>query len=185
MCNLYWACDGILFGQMVESKLALSSLFDCAFFDFWNNCRIQKCIHYLEAYRAGREEKGDLMLEGNFGSIPTRLKKRNWVILGFLVLGSIPFSSWRFNIGILIGGILANLNFHFLHRTLVNTLMVKKTKKGVVVKYLLRLLITGIVILVVLIKSWVNIFGLLLGLSIVVINLTHLSLIETKGIVLK
>jgi len=185
MCHFYWTCNWILFRQMVKVKLAFPSLFASAFFDLWSNCRFQKCIHYNETHRAGGEEKGNLMLEGNFNSIPAKLKRRNWIILGFLLLGSVPFLSWRFSMGVLIGGVLVNLNFHFLHRTLIKTLMVTKTKEGMVAKYLFRLLITGIVILVVLIKSWVNIFGLLLGLSVVVINLTYLALRETKGIVLK
>ncbi len=185
MCNFHWAYIWVLFGQMVEAKLAFSSLFDSAFFALWSNCGFQKCIHYNETHRAGREEKGNLMLESDFESIPANLKRRNWIILGFLLLGSVPFLSWRFSMGVLIGGVLVNLNFHFLHRTLVKTLMVTKTKEGMVAKYLFRLLITGIVILVVLIKSWVNIFGLLLGLSVVVINLTYLALRGTKGIVLK
>lgn len=185
MCHFYWTRNWILFRQMVKVKLAFPSLFASAFFDLWSNCRFQKCIHYNETHRAGGEEKGNLMLEGNFNSIPAKLKRRNWIILGFLLLGSVPFLSWRFSMGVLIGGVLVNLNFHFLHRTLIKTLMVTKTKEGMVAKYLFRLLITGIVILVVLIKSWVNIFGLLLGLSVVVINLTYLALRETKGIVLK
>ena len=170
---------------MVKAKLAFSSLFDSAFFELWSNCGFQKCIHYNETHRARGEEKGNLILEGNFNSIPANLKRRNWIILGFLLLGSVPFLSWRFSMGILIGGVLVNLNFHFLHQTLVKTLMVTKTKEGVVAKYLFRLLITGIVISVVLIKNWVNIFGLLLGLSVVVINLIYLALTETKEIVLK
>lgn len=185
MCHFYWACNWVLFGQMVKVKLAISSLFASAFFNLWSNCWFQKCIYYNETHRAGGEEKGNLMLEDNFNSIPANLKRRNWIILGFLLLGSVPFLSWRFSMGVLIGGVLVNLNFHFLHQTLVKTLMVTKTKEGVVAKYLFRLLITGIVILVVLIKNWVNIFGLLLGLSVVVINLTYLALKETKGIVLK
>ena len=185
MCHFYWACNWVLFGQMVKVKLAISSLFASAFFNLWSNCWFQKCIYYNETHRAGGEEKGNLMLEDNFNSIPANLKRRNWIILGFLLLGSVPFLSWRFSMGVLIGGVLVNLNFHFLHQTLVKTLMVAKTKEGVVAKYLFRLLITGIVILVVLIKNWVNIFGLLLGLSVVVINLTYLALRETKGIVLK
>jgi len=124
------------------------------------------------------------MREAEFKSLPSVLKKRNWIILGFLLFGSLSLLSWRFTMGVLIGGILANLNFHSLHRTLVNVLIYSKEKGGVVSKFLLRMFITGLIIFIVLFKGWVNAFGLILGLSTVVINLFSLAFVEAKGIIL-
>ena len=124
------------------------------------------------------------MREAEFKALPSVLKKRNWIILGFLLFGSLSLLSWRFTMGVLIGGILANLNFYSLHRTLVNVLIYSKEKGGVVSKFLLRMFITGLIIFIVLFKGWVNAFGLILGLSTVVINLFSLAFVEAKGIFL-
>jgi len=123
------------------------------------------------------------MIETNFDKLPFILKKRNWIVLSILLIISIPFMSWRLSLGILIGGLLVNINFHLLHHTLVNTLLVNKTKEGMIPKSLLRLFVIGIIISIILIKGWVSIFGLVLGLSVVVINLFLLALMETKEII--
>ena len=123
------------------------------------------------------------MIEKNFESLPAILKKRNWILLGILFLGSLFLFPWRFTTGILIGGLIANLNFHFLHRNLVRVLIFSKGK-GVVSKFLLRMFVTGVIIFIVLFKDWVSAFGLILGLSTVVINLFSLALVEARGIVL-
>ena len=123
------------------------------------------------------------MIEEEFENLPSILKKRNWMILAFSFFCSLFFLSWRFTLGILIGGILINLNFHFLHRNLVRVLIFSKGK-GVVSKFLLRMFVTGVIIFIVLFKDWVSAFGLILGLSTVVINLFSLALVEARGIVL-
>lgn len=124
------------------------------------------------------------MIEANFENLPAILKKRNWIILGFLLLGSVSFLSWRFTLGILIGGVLINLNFQSLHGTLVKVLISSKEKRGIVPKSMLRMFITGVIIFIVLFENWVNALGLILGLSVVMINLFSLALIEARTIVL-
>ncbi|KPJ65868.1 MAG: hypothetical protein AMJ45_04505 [Syntrophobacter sp. DG_60] len=106
------------------------------------------------------------------------------MLLGILFLGSLFFLPWRFTTGILIGGLMANINFHFLHRNLVRVLIASKGKGAIVSKSMLRMFIIGLIIFIVLFKNWANVFGLILGLSIVVINLFSLALIEAKGVVL-
>jgi len=120
-----------------------------------------------------------------FETIPATLKWRNWLLLSLLVVFSGIFSPWRFVLGVAIGGIVVNLNFHFLHRTLANLLGGNGNSRGVVAKNLLRFLISGIVIAVVLKQNWVSVAGLFLGLSIVVINITVLALGQLKVLVLK
>ncbi len=124
------------------------------------------------------------MIEEKFESLPAILKKRNWILLGILFLGSLFFLPWRFTTGILIGGLMANINFHFLHRNLVKVFILSKGKGPIVSKSMLRMFIIGVIVFIVLFKNWVNVFGLILGLSIVVINLFSLALIEAKGVVL-
>jgi len=123
------------------------------------------------------------MIEKNFESLPAILKKRNWILLGILFLGSLFFFPWRFTTGILTGGLIANINFHFLHRNLVKVLILSKGNGAVVSKSMLRMFIIGVIVFIVLLKNWVNVFGLILGLSTVVINLFSLALIEAKEIV--
>ncbi len=124
------------------------------------------------------------MIEEKFESLPAILKRRNWILLGILFLGSLFFLPWRFTTGILIGGLMANINFHFLHRNLVKVLILSKGKGPIVSKSMLRMFIIGLIVFIVLFKNWVNVFGLILGLSVVVINLFSLALIEAKGVVL-
>jgi hypothetical protein len=124
------------------------------------------------------------MIEANFKTLPAILKRRNWIILGFLLTFSLPFLSWRFSLGVLIGGLVANFNFYLLHRHLIKALIFKKTERGFIPKSMLRLFITGLLVFIVLLKDWVNVFGLILGLSVVVINLIFLALIEAKELIL-
>jgi hypothetical protein len=124
-----------------------------------------------------------MLEQGEFEKIPADLKWRNWLLLGGLVIASSIWMPWRFTVGLLLGGILANVNFHLLHRTLVKLLIVKKTPKGLVPKSMLRLFVLGVILAILLKQQWVDIFGLLLGLSVVVINFLFITLVEIKDLV--
>jgi len=124
-----------------------------------------------------------MIKEATFEEIPANLKWRNWMLLCFLLLLSGIWLSWRFTLGVLAGGILANVNFHLLHKALIKLFIKNKGVKGFIFKSLFRFLVSGVIIGILLKEGWVNILGLFLGLSVVVINLTILALEEVKVLV--
>ncbi len=120
----------------------------------------------------------------DFQKIPMELKWRNWLILLGLVGASLFFMSWRFTLGVLVGGVLANVNFYFLHKTLINLLISQRAPKGLVPRSILRLFVLGVILAILLKQDWLDVFGLLLGLSVVVINFFVITLTEIKSLVL-
>ncbi len=96
----------------------------------------------------------------------------NWVTLGVLAALSILFLSVRFAGGVCIGGIISIVNFYWLARDLRSSLLkhAERAKPFMVMKYYLRLIITGVVLFVVITQVPVDVFGLVLGLSVVVIS---------------
>jgi hypothetical protein len=118
------------------------------------------------------------------GEIPLqkRIELTNWIVLGTLLFLSGAFASASFIIGVLIGGLISVLNFYGLCRGLQTAFEQLENgglgKSKVMFKYLLRLVLTGLVLYLVLAKTTVNIFGLVIGLSTVAFNII-LSVIMT------
>lgn len=96
----------------------------------------------------------------------------NWVVLGVILALSLLFLSGRFALGVLAGGLVSIVNFYWLSRDLKGALSrhAEKAKPFMMVKYYIRFIVTGVVLFVVITKAPVDIFGLVLGLSVVVIN---------------
>ena len=117
---------------------------------------------------------------------PRHLKIANWVVLGLLVAAGYLGGGREFALGVLVGGLLVVFNFHLLHRFLKGTLekaQIDPENQGqvpafFVAKQLLRFF--GLVALVYLLIShgWVNVIGLVVGLSTVVLTLTLLGINE-------
>ena len=104
-----------------------------------------------------------------------KIELTSWTVLGiFLILGSV-FASASFTLGILTGGLISTLNFHALCRGLQKVFRQLEIGKfgnsPVMLWYLLRLFITGLVLYLVLAKTPADIFGLVIGLSTVVISI--------------
>jgi len=109
----------------------------------------------------------------------------SWVYLVVLALGSWMVSSWSFCWAVLAGGAISITSFWVSYRDVmgfVGTLgqqreetaakdTVKKKKKGFILKFWLRIFLIGVVLLV-LLKSGINVFGLILGLTTVVFTVT-------------
>jgi hypothetical protein len=111
-----------------------------------------------------------------------RLKTHNWIILGLLTAGSGIWAGPRFSLSVLFGGLLIIANFHVLHGALRRAFgqgaSVSATTAVVVLKYYFRLILTGIAVVVLLKFAEADPFGLLLGLSTVVINLLLFAVME-------
>ncbi|MBN2539646.1 MAG: ATP synthase subunit I [Deltaproteobacteria bacterium] len=96
----------------------------------------------------------------------------NWVMLGVLLIVSFLFLSSRFTLGVLLGGLISIANFHWLSRDLRGsfTKHADRAKPFMMVKYYIRFIVTGVVLFFVITRAPADVFGLLLGLSLVVIN---------------
>ncbi len=108
----------------------------------------------------------------------------SWFYLAALVLGAWVMSSWSFAWGVLVGGIVSIASFWFAYRDILvffKTLesekvpahtTVKKTNKGLIVKFWLRLFLIGLILFLFIRFTGINIFGLILGLTTVVFAIT-------------
>jgi hypothetical protein len=102
-----------------------------------------------------------------------RIEIFNWIILAIIFILSLIFSPIKFSLGVLLGGFISIVNFYWMDRSL-RSAFEKNTGniKGLVVgKYFLRLALTAIVLYFLIAYKTVNIIGLLIGLSVVMINI--------------
>ena len=97
----------------------------------------------------------------------------NWVVLGVFAIVSFLFMPGRFAMGVLLGGLISIANFRWLSRDL-RIVFLKHADKAtpfIIVKYYIRVIFVGVVLFFVITRAPVDVFGLLLGLSVVVINI--------------
>lgn len=97
----------------------------------------------------------------------------NWVVLGVFSIASFLFMPGRFAMGVLVGGLISIVNFRWLSRDLRIVFLkhADRAKPFIIVKYYIRFILMGIVLFFVITRTPVDVFGLLLGLSVVVINI--------------
>jgi len=116
-----------------------------------------------------------------------KLHVKNWFLL--LILGSFSFifMSLPFSLGVLAGGLIVNLGFHSLQKILEKLLDPSRQSRGkaLFIKYYLRLFAIGLVIYILISRHYVDVLGLLVGLSIVVINLMVMAFNELAKILLR
>ena len=102
-----------------------------------------------------------------------KIEIANWIALAIIFIVSWIFTPFDFYLGVLLGGFISILNFHWMERGLrgifANT--AGNVKGGVMVKYYIRLVLTAIVLYFLIANATVNVIGLLIGLSVVVINI--------------
>jgi hypothetical protein len=118
-----------------------------------------------------------------------KIDLRNWIGFGTLLILSFAFMSSNFTLGIFLGGLISIANYHWLYLSLRKSFrrMSAGIKAGIMIRYYIRLAVTGAALFFIItrVKS-VDIIGLLIGLSIVVINITVSAIIEVaKGRILK
>ena len=117
-----------------------------------------------------------------------RIELANWIILTVIFIPAVIFAPFKFALGILMGGFISIVNFHWLDRSLRNIFAnnTGNIKARVVGKYFLRLASTGVVLFFLIAYHTVNIIGLLIGLSVVIINIiTNVIANMTKNNFLK
>lgn len=102
-----------------------------------------------------------------------RVEMGNWLLLGVLAVAGYLLFTPFFAKGVLVGGLLANLSFIFLKRDLVGIMAgpLKIAKLSFFVKYYARLTVLAVIIFFMVRLQLVGIFGLLVGLSTVVLSI--------------
>jgi hypothetical protein len=116
-----------------------------------------------------------------------KVRNMNGAIFSLLLLGSLVLMPLGFTWGVASGGFIVLINFNLLYRILKKALIPDHlaSPKVVILKYYLRLLGTGILLYALIAKKVVDPLGLVLGLSVVVINLTLMGLNEMRKILFK
>ena len=97
----------------------------------------------------------------------------NWIVLAVLFIPALIFTPFKFALGILLGGFISIINFYWMERGLrgLFTDTSKNVKGPVMVKYYIRLALTAVILYFLIANDTVNVVGLLIGLSVVVINI--------------
>jgi hypothetical protein len=116
-----------------------------------------------------------------------RLEITNWIILAVILVIGLTFGSTRFSLGILCGGLISVVNFHWLYRNLqsVFTHHIDRAGKAIMVRYYIRLALTAAVLYWVISGRLVDVIGLVIGLSVVFMNivLTTILVLSKKNYV--
>ena len=109
-----------------------------------------------------------------------KIESANWIMLAILFIPALIFAPLKFSLGVLLGGFISILNYYWMERGLrgifANT--AGNVKGPVIGKYYIRLVLTAIVLYFLIANGTVNVIGLLIGLSVVVINII-ITLITT------
>ncbi len=102
-----------------------------------------------------------------------RLEITNWIILVVVLVISLSLGSTHFSLGILCGGLISVINFHWLYHNLLSllTTQVDKARKAIMFRYYLRLALTAFVLYWVISDRLVDVIGLVIGLSVVFMNI--------------
>jgi hypothetical protein len=94
------------------------------------------------------------------------LERTQWLVLALLTLGSLPFWAWRITLGVVIGGVICNLNFKALRMIFEGGFSQGRIAKSIFVKYAIKFLAVLAVVagVVFLLRGVVNLIAFLVGL---------------------
>jgi ABC-type multidrug transport system permease subunit len=115
------------------------------------------------------------------------ITRANWVIFFGASLFGFILAPPDFARGIFFGGLLVTINFHLLAKTLKKALTPPHLASHnlVLIKYYIRFMVTGIIIVILIAGHYVNPLGLVIGLSVVVASVFLAALRELKKIILE
>ena len=114
----------------------------------------------------------------------------SWLVLSVMSVGSAVFMSLAFGLSVLVGGIISISSFFVSNMDIMKLVesvtsisspedrkaKAQQEQKGYLLKFWLRIVIIGVVLFVLIKWQLVNIFGLILGLSTVVVAITLISI---------
>jgi len=133
-----------------------------------------------------------------------RLEITNWILLAVLVAGSLLLRSGRFSLGILLGGLISIINFHWLYRNLLGVFKkhlnriinfhwlyrnllgvfkkhLNRARAALMLRYYLRLAVTAIALYWIISRNLADVIGLVIGLSVVVLNIVLTTVLVLSG----
>lgn len=104
--------------------------------------------------------------------------KGSLALLGVLTITGLLFFSKQAGFGVLVGGTIAIVNFYWLRNVLQRILGLLPAKPFMYaqIRFLGRITITGFILYFLITSGWFSLTGILVGLSIIVINIIALSL---------
>ena len=108
-----------------------------------------------------------------------RLEIVNWVMLGVFILVSAFLFSPKFTLGVLLGGMISIINYHWLYRDVKKVFqhLNDRAKSRIMFKYYIRFGVTAIVLFFIVSSQIVDVIGLLIGLSTVIINIVLTAIV--------
>jgi hypothetical protein len=114
----------------------------------------------------------------NDENIVTALNAGSWILLALMAGAGLLLVSRNFALGVLAGGVLAIANFHWLHSIIKRALLLSsnKAESFARIRYVLRLAIVAFIIGILIIRCNIDLIGLLVGLSVLVINIFALTI---------
>ncbi len=107
-----------------------------------------------------------------------KLEIANWIIMGMLLMLSFFFMPHRFTLGMLLGGFISIVNFHWLDRDLRKAFgrLSEKSGSAIMFKYIIRFTATAIALYFIISGNIVDIIGLVVGLSTVIITMVFTAI---------
>jgi hypothetical protein len=114
----------------------------------------------------------------NDENIVTALNAGSWILLALMAGAGLLLVSRNFALGVLAGGVLAIANFHWLHSIIKRALLLSANKADSFarIRYVLRLAIVAFIIWILILRCNIDLIGLLVGLSVLVINIFALTI---------
>jgi hypothetical protein len=110
--------------------------------------------------------------------LPAQLARRNWIILALLLLGSLPFANSTLSLGILTGGLIAIGGFIWMRRSLDRLLShatgcqeTGDSRFSYISGCFIRLAVLAVILAILIAIVKIHVIGLVIGLSVVIINL--------------
>lgn len=118
------------------------------------------------------------MTENDESRLFPGIVKGSLFFVSIITLASLIISGRDMALGILTGGLITTVNFIWQRSVLqrILALTIGKPQTYLFVRYVLRLAVTALLIYLLIRFTTVSIFGLLIGLSAIVINITVFSI---------
>ncbi len=116
----------------------------------------------------------------------------NWLLLLSGGIVGMMIAPAKFTLGIILGGLIVAINFHLLKNTLKKMfnpdLVINQGRFitfNIIVKYYIRFAVSGLILYLLLTKHIVNPFGLIAGLSVVVVSICIAAVFELTRLLFK
>ncbi len=102
-----------------------------------------------------------------------KIEISNWIVLGVFFVLSLMFMPLRFCFGVLLGGLISIVNFHWLERDLRSVFhkLTEGSRSSTLFKYFIRFIVTAVALYFIISSDIVDVIGLIIGLSLVLINI--------------